>query len=84
MLKNGQMQMIINTPTGAMPRRDENLMRSEAVLRSVCMISTIMGAKAAVHGIKALRGKELTVTSLQEYGKQLAAKLKVPQVSKPA
>jgi carbamoyl-phosphate synthase large subunit len=73
MLKNGQMQMIINTPTGMMPRRDENMMRSEAVLRQVCMISTIMGAKAAVHGIRALRGKELTVTSLQEYGERLKA-----------
>jgi carbamoyl-phosphate synthase large subunit len=71
MLKNGQMQMIINTPAGMMPRLDENMMRSEAVLRQVCMVSTITGARAALRGIRALRGKELTVTSLQEYGEKL-------------
>ena len=71
MLKNGQMQMIINTPTGMMPRRDENLMRTEAVLRQVCMISTITGAQAALGGIKALRTRPLTVTSLQEYATRL-------------
>jgi carbamoyl-phosphate synthase large subunit len=63
--------MIINTPTGMMPRRDENLMRTEAVLRQVCMISTITGAQAALGGIKALRNRPLTVTSLQEYATRL-------------
>ncbi len=75
MLKNGQMQVIINTPRGMMPRRDENLMRSEAVLRQVCMISTITGAQAAVRGIQALKGKSITVTSLQEYKKLLEESL---------
>ncbi|MDR2980629.1 MAG: carbamoyl-phosphate synthase large subunit [Puniceicoccales bacterium] len=75
MIKNGEMQMIINTPVGMMPRRDENHMRSDAVLHRVCMISTITGAQAAVRGIKALKGKSIAVTSLQEYGKKLAAAL---------
>ncbi|MDR1497797.1 MAG: carbamoyl-phosphate synthase large subunit [Puniceicoccales bacterium] len=71
MLKNNQMQMIINTPAGMTPRRDENQMRSEAVLRQVCMVSTITGAQATIEGIKALKNNPLTVTSLQEYGKRV-------------
>jgi len=73
LLKNGEIQMLINTPAGAMPRRDENEMRSEAVLRQVCIISTITGAQAALQGIRALRDKPLTVTSLQEYGERVRA-----------
>jgi len=67
LLKNGEIQMIINTPKGMMPRVDENRMRTEAVLHNVCMVTTIMGAHAALQGIKSLRNTELTVTSLQEW-----------------
>lgn len=71
MLKNGQIQLIINTPSGQLPRKDENIMRSEAVLRKVCMITTLSGAEAAIDGIKALNEKPLEVRSLQEFGKEL-------------
>jgi len=66
-IKNDDMQMIINTPKGMMPRVDENRMRQEAVLHKVCMVTTIMGAHAAIQGITALKEKELTVHSLQEW-----------------
>ncbi len=71
MLKNGELSMIINTPHGMMPRRDENLMRSQAVLGKVCMITTIPAAKAALQGIRALREKPLEVVPLQVYGKMV-------------
>ncbi|MDR0535841.1 MAG: carbamoyl-phosphate synthase large subunit [Puniceicoccales bacterium] len=80
MLKNGHMQIIINTPTGMMPRRDENMMRSEAVLRQVCMISTLTGARAAVKGIRALKANPLTVTSLQEYREKLKKHLNLDRL----
>ena len=66
MVKNGQIQLIINTPSGMAPRLDENRIREEALLRKVCIITTIMGAYAAIQGIKALRSSDLTVQSLQE------------------
>ena len=66
MIKNGQMQIIINTPSGMTPRLDENRIREEALLRRVCMITTIMGAYAAIEGIKALKTREVEVMSLQE------------------
>ena len=71
LLKNGEVQLIINTPFGQIPRQDENIIRSQAVLRRVCIITTLSGARAALQGIKALRKKPVEVRSLQEYGKLL-------------
>jgi len=67
MIKNGEMALIINTPSGMSPRLDENRIRQEALLKKVCMITTIMGAYAAIKGIEAVRDRELGVRSLQEY-----------------
>jgi carbamoyl-phosphate synthase large subunit len=71
LLKNGQLQMIVNTAAGMLPRKDENAMRSEAVLRGVYMASTMNAARAAVLGIRSLKQKALTVSSLQEHAKVL-------------
>jgi carbamoyl-phosphate synthase large subunit len=71
LLKNGEIQLIINTPFGQIPRQDENIIRSQAILRRVCIITTLSGARAALQGIKALRKKPVEVRSLQEYGKLL-------------
>ncbi|MFI3291067.1 MAG: carbamoyl-phosphate synthase large subunit [Opitutales bacterium] len=71
MIKNGEMDLIINTPSGMYPRMDENLIRQEAVLKKTCMITTIMGAYAAIEGIEAMRNNPLSVTSIQEYMSKL-------------
>jgi carbamoyl-phosphate synthase large subunit len=71
LLKNGQLQMIVNTAAGMLPRKDENAMRSEAVLRGVYMASTMNAARAAVLGIRSLKEHPLTVSSLQEHAKVL-------------
>ena len=73
-VKNGEMQIIINTPSGMNPRLDENRIREEALLGRVCMITTIMGAYAAIKGIEALKSSQLKVKSLQEYKLQMDAK----------
>ena len=67
MVKNNQMHIIINTPSGMMPRLDENKIRQAALLGRVCMITTIMGAYAAIAGIKALKSKPIGVKPLQDY-----------------
>ena len=67
MIKNKQIVMILNTPSGMIPRMDENAIRSEAVRQGICMITTLNGAEAAVRGIKVLKEKPLTVRSLQDY-----------------
>jgi carbamoyl-phosphate synthase large subunit len=71
LIKNGEIQLIINTPFGQIPRQDENIIRSQAILRRICIITTLTGARAALQGIRALRAKPVEVRSLQEYGKML-------------
>ncbi len=67
LIKNGQIQMVINTPGGMIPRRDENAIRSAAYASNVCIMTTITGAAAAVEGIKALKEKHVGVRPIQKY-----------------
>ena len=67
LIKNGQIQLIINTPGGMIPRRDENAIRSAAYAHNICIMTTITGAAAAVDGIRALREKSVNVRPLQKY-----------------
>ncbi len=67
LIKNGQIQMVINTPGGMIPRRDENRIRSAAYAHNVCIMTTITGALAAVEGIHALREKPVGVRPIQSY-----------------
>src|SRR5471030_2374151 len=67
LIKNGQIQMVINTPNGMIPRRDENAIRSAAYAHNVCIMTTLTGAQAAVQGIAALRQKPVDVRPIQSY-----------------
>ncbi|MSU23532.1 MAG: carbamoyl-phosphate synthase large subunit [Opitutus sp.] len=67
LIKNGQIQMVINTPGGMVPRRDENAIRSAAYAHNVCLMTTITGAAAAVQGIRALMEKHVGVRPIQQY-----------------
>jgi len=67
MIKNGQIQMVINTPRGMIPRNDENAIRAAAWANNVCIMTTITGAQAAVNGIRAMKAKRVGVRPLQEY-----------------
>jgi carbamoyl-phosphate synthase large subunit len=67
LIKNGEIQLIINTPAGKTPRVDEVKIRTAAVLRRISIMTTLASAKAAVMGIKTLRERGLKVHSLQEF-----------------
>ncbi len=67
LIKNGQIQMVINTPGGMIPRRHENQIRAAAYAHNVCIMTTITGASAAVEGIRALREKPVGVRPIQSY-----------------
>jgi carbamoyl-phosphate synthase large subunit len=66
-IKNGQVHLIINTPTKKGPQTDEGRIRSMAVLHKVPMITTLTGARAAVAAIQALQKQDWGVRPLQEY-----------------
>jgi len=67
LIKSGQIQLVINTPSGRLPRADEILIRSAASTLGIPCITTVAGAQASVNGIAALLKHQLTVTPIQRY-----------------
>jgi len=67
LMKDGKIQLVINTPSGRIPRQDEVKIRSHVVLYNIPYTTTISGAQATVSGIEALVKKDLGVKSLQDY-----------------
>jgi carbamoyl-phosphate synthase large subunit len=67
LLKNKEIQLVINTPSGAAPREDEVKIRTTAVITGTPIMTTISGAKAAALGIAALRRHGYSVKTVQEY-----------------
>jgi carbamoyl-phosphate synthase large subunit len=67
LIKNGEVQLVINTPAGKSPRADEVKIRTAAVLHRISIMTTLASAKAAALGIKTLRDRGLKVHSLQEF-----------------
>jgi len=76
LMKDGKVQMVINTPSGRIPRQDEVQIRSQVIQHGIPYTTTISGAQATVNGIEALKKKGLGVKSLQEYNKQIKNKNK--------
>ncbi|MDD3726304.1 MAG: carbamoyl-phosphate synthase large subunit [Candidatus Ratteibacteria bacterium] len=66
-IKNNQISLIINTPSGKKPKKDITSIRSIAVGRNIPLITTIPGAKATLVAIKKLKENEISVKSIQEY-----------------
>ncbi len=67
MIKNGEIAMVINTPSGRIPRRDEVRIRSGALANRVPIITTLRAAHASVRSIRSLKSSEMGVMALQEY-----------------
>ncbi len=67
LIKNGEIDLIINTPSGKKPRVDEVTIRSEAVTHDIPYCTTLSGASAAVNGIESLIRRGISVQSVQEY-----------------
>jgi carbamoyl-phosphate synthase large subunit len=65
-LKNDDVSLIINTPSGKGARTDEGRIRAAAVQFGVPCITTIAAAEAAVQAMEAMRSEPMTVMSLQE------------------
>jgi carbamoyl-phosphate synthase large subunit len=66
-IKNGQIQLIINTPSGEEAQADGKLIRRTALVYKIGMITTIAGAKATAGAIKSLQSQPLQVKALQDY-----------------
>ena len=67
LLKNKELQLVINTPSGATPRADEIKIRTTAVYTGTPIMTTISSAQAAARGIAALKKSGYDVKTVQEY-----------------
>ncbi|MEM2177120.1 MAG: carbamoyl-phosphate synthase large subunit [Archaeoglobaceae archaeon] len=67
MIINGQIDLIINTPSGKTGKTEGYEIRRAAVEYGVPYITTIPGAIAAVKAIETVKKGELKVKSIQEY-----------------
>jgi len=66
LIEAGEIDLVINTPTGSGARADGWEIRRAAVARGIPCITTISGGHAAARAIAAARRGEPTVVSLQE------------------
>lgn len=66
-MKNGEIQLVINTPNGKAGTQDDSYIRKEAIKYKIPYITTLAAAQAAGRGIAARRGGMQVVKSLQEY-----------------
>ncbi len=66
-VKNGDINFIINTPSGKIPREDEVAIRNASLARKIPIMTTVRAAQASANGIRSLQKSKLRVRSLQEY-----------------
>jgi len=66
-IKNGHVQLVINTPSGKESMDDDSYIRKSAIEYKVPYITTTAASLAAVRGIAARRKQETPVKALQEY-----------------
>jgi carbamoyl-phosphate synthase large subunit len=66
LMKNKEIALVINTPSGKGARTDEGKIRAAAVANGVTCITTLAAAQAAVEACRAVRGGEWTVSALQD------------------
>ena len=68
MMKNGEINLIINTPEGSNARSDGYYLRTAAVMQNIPSITTISAASAIVQGIRALKTNiKIDIKSIQDY-----------------
>lgn len=66
-IRNGQIQLIINTPFGWKGKHDDSYIRQAAIQYKIPYITTTAAALATVAGIETVKCGQAEVKSLQEY-----------------
>jgi len=76
LIRNGQVQLVLNTPLGPNAHSDGVEIRSAAIAMNVPLLTTLSAAAAAVAAIQALKKNELHYRSLQShFGNSLTTKV---------
>src|SRR5438094_803320 len=66
-IKNGDINFIINTPSGKIPREHEVVIRNAALAAIIPIMTTVRAALASANGIRSLKKRKVQVRSLQEF-----------------
>jgi len=70
MIRNQEIELIINTPSGRAYAGDEVKMRSVATMQSIPIITTLAAAEAVISGLESLRRRGYGVRAIQEFYKE--------------
>jgi carbamoyl-phosphate synthase large subunit len=70
-IKNGEIQLVVNTPSGKLSAMDDSYIRKSAIENRIPYITTVAAALAAAEGIAARHQGEADVRPLQEYHAQM-------------
>ena len=71
LIKNKEIQLVVNTPVGKRSQHDDSYIRKAAIKYKIPYITTATAASATAKGIAARQGKEDIVKSLQSYHSDL-------------
>ena len=66
-IKNGEIRLVVNTPSGRQSQYDDSYIRKAAIKHKVTYMTTLAAAAAAAKGIQAYRADKPTIKSLQSY-----------------
>ena len=66
MIRDGKIDLMINTPFGQDTRSDGYVLRTMAVRQNLCYVTTLAGAQAFVSAIDNLRDDNLPIIALQD------------------
>ena len=70
-LKNGAIQLVVNTPAGQTSQFDDSYIRKTAIRMKIPYITTLAAAEAAARGIEAMKNDTIVIHSLQEFHKAI-------------
>jgi carbamoyl-phosphate synthase large subunit len=70
-IKNGEINLVVNTPSGKDSKDDDSYIRKAAIKYNVLNITTTAAATAAARGIARRRKGQANVKSLQNYHKNI-------------
>jgi len=73
-IKNKEIQLVINTPSGKLSKYDDSYIRKAAIKYKVPYITSLTASMAAVRGIAAYCAGKSTVKSIQQYHATLTSK----------
>ncbi len=66
-IKNGEVQLVVNTTQGAQAVADSFSIRRESLMHGLAYYTTVAGAKAVADGISTLKEHDLGVKPIQDY-----------------